>query len=175
MKFKTLGKAGSPKFGASIHIDAQKLNKMMLLTNAQTLSGVVRTSVHRILIPQTYKYIKDQNAVDTGALMKSIDTRIVDRGYKKTVAVEVGTFGVGYGLPVERGTKPHWPNINNLKGWVRRKLQVPLEDVDSVTYLIARSIATKGTRPHPYLIPAYYATENELESDIHRRIQALIF
>jgi hypothetical protein len=52
---------------------------------------------------------------------------------------------MGYALPVERGARPHFPPVDALMAWVRRKLQVPEKLVRSVAFLVARKISRRGT------------------------------
>ncbi len=58
-----------------------------------------------------------------------------------------------YGIFVALGTRPHFPPIgegSGLRRWVRLKLGVAPEDVDSVTFMIARKIAKTGTEANDY-------------------------
>lgn len=50
-----------------------------------------------------------------------------------------------HGLPVELGTKPHWPPIEPLVDWVHHKLGVPMAEARGVAFLVARKISRKGT------------------------------
>lgn len=77
-----------------------------------------------------------------GHLRASIYSRI--RGTATGIRGEVGTPAV-HGLPVEEGTKPHWPPRGALADWVRLKLGVDPDDVPSVEFLIRRKIARRGT------------------------------
>lgn len=58
-----------------------------------------------------------------------------------------GTVGssLNYALPVELGTKPHFPPIEPLRDWVERKLGIGPEQSRSVAFLIARKISQRGT------------------------------
>lgn len=38
-----------------------------------------------------------------------------------------------------------FPNVDAIRGWVERKLNIPPEEVDNVAYLIGRKIAKHGT------------------------------
>ena len=52
---------------------------------------------------------------------------------------------LSYALPVELGTRPHWPPIAPIEDWVVAKLNVPRDEAPQVAYLIARKISRKGT------------------------------
>ncbi|MBI2397734.1 MAG: hypothetical protein HYV17_08040 [Xanthomonadales bacterium] len=50
-----------------------------------------------------------------------------------------------YAVPVELGTKPHFPPVAALRDWVEAKLGVDPSESESVAFLVARKIAQKGT------------------------------
>jgi hypothetical protein len=81
---------------------------------------------------------------DTRRLMNSITHEIQGRGTRL-----VGKVGpsVRYGLYVERGSRPHWPPRAALEGWARRH-GIPV-------FAVQRSIARRGTRARPFLVPAF--------------------
>jgi hypothetical protein len=55
---------------------------------------------------------------------------------------------VAYALPVELGSRPHFPPIPPIALWVRRKLGISDErEARSVAFLIARKISRVGTKP----------------------------
>ena len=81
---------------------------------------------------------------DTRRLMNSITHRRSQRG--RTLVGAVGP-SVAYGLYVERGSRPHWAPVAQLRGWARRHGVSP--------YAVQRAIARKGTRARPFLVPAF--------------------
>ena len=62
----------------------------------------------------------------------------------KSVEGRLGT-NVVYALPVEFGSRPHWPPRAPIEFWVKRKLRVPAHQVRPVAFLVARKIARRGT------------------------------
>ncbi len=53
---------------------------------------------------------------------------------------------VSYALPVEGGSRPHFPPVAPLQLWVRRKLGITDErEARSVAFLICRAISRRGT------------------------------
>ena len=79
-----------------------------------------------------------------------------DGGLKGSIAAQeprvlenqvIGVTGspLNYVIPVEIGTRPHFPPVSALTDWVRIKLGVPEEEVEEVAFLVARKIAAKGT------------------------------
>ena len=55
-------------------------------------------------------------------------------------------------MPVELGTKPHFPPIEPLIDWVKARLGISTEkEARGVAFLIARKIAVRGTAAqHPF-------------------------
>ena len=62
--------------------------------------------------------------------------------------VVLGVVGtpVPYAIPVELGTKPHFPPVTALIDWVVMKLGVPEKEAKSVAFLVARKISRSGTK-----------------------------
>lgn len=82
---------------------------------------------------------------DIGRLGGSITHTITGGGANLTSKIGPS---VAYGLYVEKGRKPgRMPPIGAIQGWANRKGINP--------YVLARSIARKGTKPRPYMLPAF--------------------
>lgn len=84
-------------------------------------------------------------ARDTGRLGGSISHTISGQG-----AALTGRVGpsVRYGFWVEHGRKPgRPPPIDAVQGWAKRHGVSP--------FAVARAIARKGTKPRPFLVPAF--------------------
>lgn len=50
-----------------------------------------------------------------------------------------------HALPVEMGTKPHFPPVEPIRDWVEKKLGVSPDESASVAFLVARKISRDGT------------------------------
>lgn len=97
----------------------------------------------------------------SGLLRQSIlatQPRIVGDG----VVGEVET-SIAHGVPVELGTRPHFPPITPLIDWVRQKLDIqkPSEQ-KSAAFLIARKIAQKGTQPVLMFAQSFEAVKGQI-------------
>jgi HK97 gp10 family phage protein len=106
--------------------------------------------------------------VDTGRLRASITPEV--RAMGATVEGVVGS-NVTYAPFVELGSKPHFPPIAAIMGWVHRQGMAGMYSIRShrrvgskatqasedrsVAFLIARSIARRGGKAHPFLQPAF--------------------
>jgi len=95
-------------------------------------------------------------AVDTGRMRASIAPTFRRDG----LGAEVAT-NTGYGLYVELGTRPHFPPPRALRGWARRVL-----GDEGKAFGVARAIARRGTRPRPFLVPAWEEERAKFERAI---------
>ena len=119
--------------------------------------------------------IKENDIIMDGSLRKSISSDVIDRSTSETISYLGKVFGnVNYAVFVHEGTKPHFPPIEPIMHWVKRKgigqqfyikskraiatkrksvrtksgfsEQKYSSEVRSVAYAIAKSISRKGTR-----------------------------
>lgn len=74
-----------------------------------------------------------------------------------------GVFDVLYGIFVELGTRPHMPPVEAIA--LSMKISM------AAAWPIALSIARKGTKPHPYLVPSANMHYPKLIGFIRRRIK----
>lgn len=84
-------------------------------------------------------------AVNTGLLKNSVAWRL-PKMEARSIEGGVST-NVAYALPVEFGSKPHWPPLAPIEFWVKRKLRLPAAQIKRVAFLVARKIARRGTAP----------------------------
>lgn len=89
-----------------------------------------------------------------------------------SVIGEVGT-SIGHALPVELGTKPHFPPLAPLRDWVKSKLDVEAEQVDNVAYMIARKIAARGTEARHFFEDTIKATEGQVQTIFIRSVDRI--
>ena len=89
--------------------------------------------------------IKEDTPVGaTGLLRQSIHSE-APVALSNTVIGVVGTASM-HALPVELGTRPHFPPIEPLIDWVQAKLDIRDEEqAEGVALAIARKIAVRGT------------------------------
>lgn len=80
----------------------------------------------------------------TGLLRESIHAR-EPRRLDRIVIGEVGT-SIAHAVPVELGTRPHFPPIAPLQDWAEAKLGLDAEAARGAAFAIARTIAKRGTR-----------------------------
>lgn len=90
-------------------------------------------------------------AVFTTNLLESVMPKVFDEQalIRLVIGVSPSLGADRYAAPVETGARPHFPPSSALIPWVMRKLGVTDEKAaESLAFVIARSIAKRGTRGH---------------------------
>lgn len=83
--------------------------------------------------------------VDRGTLRGGVQTKVFGEG----VSVIGRVFNpLGHALPVEHGSRPHWPPMAPLQAWAARVLGVSGAEGRRVAFLVARAISRRGTKAH---------------------------
>lgn len=80
----------------------------------------------------------------SGLLRQSIATREPQILGDQVIGL-TGT-SVAHAVPVELGTRPHFPPIQPLEDWARAKLGLSEDEAEGVAYAIARKISREGTK-----------------------------
>lgn len=119
----------------------------------ELLRGPVRDFLERAG-REVEREAKERAVVDTGRLRSSITTRV------ETWRAIVGT-NVRYAPFVEFGTRPHFPPPAALQPWARRHGL-------RLAWALARAIARRGTKPHPFMRPAFEALRGRLRDLLER-------
>lgn len=83
--------------------------------------------------------------VDTGRLKNSININPKSSGFSNYTIAD----GVKYGVDVEYGTTPRYVDIDDLKGWAKRKL-----GDEGLAGAVQNKIAEKGQNAQPFFRPA---------------------
>lgn len=119
--------------------------------------------------------LRDNESVVTGLLRAS--GKVVKTGEEE---IEVGFFDAknqsGYALFVEYGRRSgKYPPIDNILAWVRKKLRIKdIKAAKARAFLVARGIARKGTKPHPFFAPAVEAGKKRIEDAFNKAFKDLI-
>ncbi len=78
---------------------------------------------------------------------------------------------LAYAVPVELGTKPHFPPIEPLIDWVKAKLGVSTEkEARGVAFLVARKIAVRGTKAQNPFGLTFQAVEGQVREIFDRAV-----
>jgi hypothetical protein len=98
----------------------------------------------------------------TALLRGGVQTSIAGEGVTLTGRVY---DAVSYALPVELGSRPHFPPIAPIALWVRRKLGISDErEARSVAFLIARKISRVGTKPRLFFKRGFEAGKGRVST-----------
>lgn len=110
-------------------------------------------------VPYLESEVKDRTPAAHGVLRASI------AGSVGSVASGVlGVVGTAqpYAVPVELGSKPHFPPVQALEDWVQIKLGARGAEVRRIAWLVARKIAARGTEGAFMFRDAFAAAQPEL-------------
>lgn len=129
-----------------IDVRIEGLEKLQagIASGPATLATEVRTAMTAgsLLIEGSARSLAGK---DTGRNAGSITHNISGGGANLTSKIGPST---AYGYYAEKGRKPgRMPPISAIEGWANRHGINP--------YVLAKSIARKGTKPHPYMVPAF--------------------
>lgn len=107
----------------------------------------LRSAAYRMLtiVPEEIHNTDPYPAIDTGELMRSIDKIDTDTG----ALIEANAPHAAF---IEYGTRPHYPPIQPLAEWAKRKgLASTDAESESVARAIALKIARRGTEPRHFM------------------------
>ena len=76
---------------------------------------------------------------------------------------------VEYAAAVETGTQPHRPPHDAIQRWAAKK-GLP----KGVSFAIVKSIQKKGTRPQPFFLPGWEASQEYIESQFTKVMDRMI-
>lgn len=117
--------------------------------------------------------LRQNKSIATGQLRASGRAQAVEGDPD---AVDVGFFSDntqgGYAAYVEYGRKSgKMPPVDYLIQWVRKKLRLPEKEARARGWAMARSIARKGTQPHPFFTPAVEKNKKAVTDAIQEAIR----
>jgi hypothetical protein len=151
-----------PPLGINISIiGMEDINKR--LSDPTLLQRPVRKALYRMgLAVQGEAAKRAPVGVGGGAgLRGSISTTVDSAPLPRFVKVGPG---VRYGAAVEFGSRPHMPPVSALIDWVRLKAARGSPNPERIAWAIAKTIARRGTRPHPYMAPGLQAARSKINS-----------
>ena len=171
--------------GASFEHDPEMLDKMHEAT-LQALANAQDLTLEEC-VGAAQKILVENKTNNTGALGQSIQVNhpVIEGG-----DIINGSFGPqgpnsGYAGCVENGTKPHflpkkviqgtladWVRLRGLTG-SRHKGKGNEAEAESIAWAIANAISKRGTRPQPFLIPAWQQCKGSILKYIQRELAAL--
>jgi len=131
----------------------------------------MHTSAEMILVPGIRAEIRKNRSIFRGQLSQKVDVRAIVVGGNP--GVEVGSLGVPYGEAVEKGTKPHSADMSKLVQYAQKKMGATGDRAISLAAAIHATIEEEGTKPHPFIIPAWVALKDLYYRDTVRRLRTL--
>ena len=126
-----------------------------------------------LIVNDAKNNLRNNHSVVTGQLRASGRAQAVEGDPD---AVDVGFFSEGtqggYAAYVEYGRRSgKMPPVDYLIQWVRKKLRLPDKEARARGWAMARSIARKGTQPHPFFTPAVEKNKKAVTDAIQEAIR----
>lgn len=144
-----------PAYQLGITVQDQKV--VAMLASAPTaLSTRLRQVIERAAITVQREMIQEAPIAVTGDLRRSIHYEVAPSVFQAVIEPDIVYAG-----SVEAGGPPRWVSVKPgtpLEKWAKLKGLNP--------YAVQRSIARKGTQPHPFVKPTYEKTKDEVEAGI---------
>lgn len=155
---------------------ALKMNLDKVAKEIATASDKALQAVGLEIVAEAKTNLNNNKTNNTGMLRSSGKVQKAEDG-----TVDAGFFSSeqqnGYAEYVEYGRGPSKkkgaiPLEDSLKAWVHRKLGIAYgKELDSATFLVARKIHRKGTKPQPFFAPAVQKIEENFEEIVSKYIK----
>lgn len=130
----------------SLHID---------LSNARDQTGNLPAAVEKSVDAKLWRGTEEVARAAKGKAPKAFSNLVNSIRAERIGPLHYRVVeGMNYGRAVEESARPHHVNSAKLIPWVERVLGVRGKDARDKAFLIARSIAMRGTRAQPYMQPA---------------------
>jgi HK97 gp10 family phage protein len=125
------------------------------------------------IVAEAKENLRNNSSVVTGMLRASGKVQRVEGDED---SVDAGFFSDkttgGYAFFVEYGRRAgKMPPPDMLIQWCRKKLRLPEKIARARGWAMARKIAKKGTRPHPFFKPAIESTKKDVEQILKEAIK----
>ncbi len=133
-----------------VKVQLDRKTKKLVKTNIRKYEDRARDAVFKEVV-RTSKLIR-KDAYDSAPIaFGSLRKGIVD-DYNKKAMLGTVESRAKYSIYVEKGRPPGGiPPIDSIKSWTKKKSGVP----ESAAYPIALKIAKEGTKPQPFMKPAF--------------------
>ena len=158
-----------------IEIDQKSLQRLNMNFDefARELNLVCKQAMANLgqrIISQAQMNLKRGRNIATSLLINSGATK---EGADNTILAGFPTI---YAYYVEFGRRAgKWPPFRFIYEWVRvRHMAADDQEAKSIAFLIQRSIGTKGTKPHPFLRPAFEKNKRLYEQVIRKGAQKIM-
>lgn len=155
---------------AQLKYNDAELRKLTSKIGVMPLTAILATTMEATFIPAIRRKIRQDNLVYTGNLFRNLVVRPAPMS--GIAAVDVGTFGVNYGLPLELGGKAREVPFQAILRWVEKKLRPP--NPYAVARIIQRNIAKDGTKERPFILPTFNSVRLLMVEDYQRRVRAYL-
>lgn len=146
-----------------------RIEDLTRLIESRMVAQILQTSVEAVMLPEIRRIIRDQKMVYLGTLFSKISAETKFTSKRSVSEVEFGAIGVDYGMAVELGTKPHTAPFSVILDYVKRKMKP--RNAHAYARRVWQTIQKRGTKPHPFVIPAWNRRQKALVDDYVTRLR----
>lgn len=121
--------------------------------------------VGKLLVQEIKSLIKLKNKIATGNLYENITYKITPKNNSFVIDIDAPD----YLAVIEDGRKPNkkFPPVKSIKDWIiAKKIKPNKITIDSLAFIIARSIAKNGIKPTPILKVSFENISEKLIDEI---------
>jgi len=137
---------------------------------SETMDNATKDTAY-FAIREMKKNLRDNESIYTGRLLNTLQAK---RFFP--LVWGVGS-NVKYQWYLELGTRPHKPPLKPIWEWVRLKHKMYGKEGKQAAYPLAKavqeSIEARGTKPHPFIRPAYEAADREAKKIALKHLKKL--
>lgn len=160
--------------GIRFEIDISEVDKKLrefVTKYPETIQRIMYEQALVILVPAMREHLKVNKSIWRGELFQRINVQIV-QGEEKFPAVDVGAIGVPYAWHVEKGQPPHSEDLDKMTEYIKAKHRVDGDIARRMAAAALRTLEAVGSKPHPYIVPAWEETKAVYSSAVFARIAA---
>lgn len=132
------------------------------------------TAILQTLAGDLEREVATRTPINTGLLRNSVFAEV--RGASELFPGRlVAGIGETYASFLEFGTRPHWPNLQALRLWAKRKFSLRTEtEVNRVAFLVGRKISQRGTKAHRMLERGVSAVDAQMGREVKQWAQEIV-
>lgn len=150
---------------------AQRNIQQLKFDLPKAVTRTLASSVRRILVPNIKRQIRKNKSIFRRFLINSLEVEIVSFNEPEVRVVSY----VPHAVDVEKGSPPRFVSKAEkatLIKYIKQKNKVKNDrDIFAMLTAIIKTIQSEGTKAHPYMVPSFEASKDQLRNDIVERLK----
>lgn len=154
--------------------DSEAMRKMRaaMLKSPKVMAMAMYTEGIKLLVPAARQKLRENKSVWRGEVHQRVGIRVaVD---KLGPAIDFGAPGVPHAYALEKGQPPHSEELEKIKEYLSAKQGLVEPGLSRVAAAVVRTLETVGSKPHPFIKPAWEATKHAYTKAVFVRFKLLM-